>query len=93
MSLFRSYARDQFNGLLWGKGVHGDDFCCRAARRTLERMLAAIYSNEREKEEYGTAKTTRHEKKFSDSFCFSFADPLSFRPLSILSESSTFGGA
>lgn len=69
MSLFRSYARDQLNGLLWGKGVHCDEFCCRAARRTLERMLAAIYSNERDGRIWKT-KTTRHEKKFSDSFVF-----------------------
>lgn len=70
MSLFRSYARDQFNGLLWGKGVHCDEFLLPSSEAYVGANASQLFIPMREKEEDGTAKTTRHEKKFSDSFVF-----------------------
>lgn len=70
MSLFRSYARDQFNGLLWGKGVHCDEFLLPSSEAYVGANASSYLFQQERRKKYGTAKTTRHEKKFSDSFVF-----------------------
>lgn len=52
-----------------------------------------IYSNEGGKKKMEQRRPLAMRRDSRTLFCFSFADPLSFRPLRILSESSTFGGA